>query len=88
LGESIGSIKKTTEVLFVTSREAGLEVNAEKTMYVFMSCEQNAGQYHNINISNKSFESVVNFKYLETTPTNQNCVHEEIKSRLSRLNSE
>ena len=29
-----------------------------------MSREQNAGQYHNINIGDKSFEREGNFKYL------------------------
>jgi hypothetical protein len=29
-----------------------------------MSREQNAGQYHNIKIANRSFENVAKFKYL------------------------
>jgi hypothetical protein len=47
-----------------------------------MSCNQNAGQNHNIKTDNKSFERVEQFKCLGTTLTNQNSIQEEIKSRL------
>jgi hypothetical protein len=36
-----------------------------------MSRDQNAGQNGNIQIGNKSSETVERFKYLETTQTNQ-----------------
>ena len=52
-----------------------------------MSRDQNAGQNGNIQIGNKSSETVERFKYLETTLTTQNCVLEEIKSRLKSGNS-
>jgi hypothetical protein len=37
LGGSVHAIKKNTEALVVTSKEIGLEVNAEKTKYMVMS---------------------------------------------------
>jgi hypothetical protein len=80
LGGSIHAIKKNTEALAVASKEIGLEVNAEKTKYMVMSHNQNAGQNHIIMLDNKSFERVEQFKYLGTT--NQNSIQEEIKSRL------
>jgi hypothetical protein len=44
---------------------------------------QKAGQRQSIKIANRSSESVVKFKHLGTTLTDQNCTHEEIKSRLN-----
>jgi len=47
-----------------------------------MSRDQNAGQSHNINTDNKSFERVEQFKYMGTNLMNQNSIQEEIKNRL------
>jgi hypothetical protein len=60
---------------------------AEKTKYMVMSRDQNAGQNGYIQIGNKSFETVEQFKNLGTTLTNQNSIHEEIKSRLKSGNA-
>ena len=68
LGGSIHIIKKNTEALVVGSKETGLEVNADKTKYMVM-------------IDNSSFERVEEFRYFETTLTNNNSIQEEIKSR-------
>ena len=46
-----------------------------------MSCQQNAGQNHKLMIGNNCFESLEQFKYVETTLMNQNSIYEEIKSR-------
>jgi hypothetical protein len=46
-----------------------------------MSCCKKAGQKHSIKVGSRFFEDTANFKYLETTLTDQNCMHEEIKSR-------
>jgi len=48
-----------------------------------MSRHQNEGQNHNSLIANKSLKNVVNFNYLGKAVTNQNSIHEEIKSRLN-----
>jgi hypothetical protein len=82
MGGSVHIAKEDTENLVVGSREIGLEVNVDKTKYVTMSREQNAGRSHNIKRDNSSFERVEEFKYLGKTLTNKNYIHEEIKSRL------
>jgi hypothetical protein len=77
LGDNIDTIKKNTETLTDASKEVGLEVNAEKYKYMLLSRHQNAGQNHNINIANRSFENVTQFKYLGPTATNKNLIQEE-----------
>jgi hypothetical protein len=52
-------------------------VNPEKTKYMLMSRSQKTGQKRSIKIANRSFEDVAKFKYLGTTLTDQNCMHEE-----------
>jgi hypothetical protein len=75
------------EALVAATREIGLEVNADKTKYIVMSRDQNAGRNHGIKIDNNSFERVEEFKYLGTTLTNQNSIQEEVKSRLKLWNA-
>jgi hypothetical protein len=87
VGENIDTIQKNTKSLLHASKEVGLEVNPEKTKYMLVSRCQKAGQRQSIKIVNRSFESVEKFKYLGTTLTDQNCVHEEIKSRLNLRNA-
>jgi hypothetical protein len=52
-----------------------------------MSCSQKIGQKRSIKIANRSFEEVAKFKYLGTTLTDQNHMHEDIKSRLNSGNA-
>jgi hypothetical protein len=53
---------------------------------MIMSRYPNSGQNQNIRIANESFENVGKFKYLGTTLTNQNDIHDEIKSILNWRN--
>jgi hypothetical protein len=58
-----------------------------KTNYMVMSRDQNAEKNSNTKMGNKSFESEEQFEYLEKTLSNQNSIHEEIKSRLKSGNA-
>jgi hypothetical protein len=85
--ENIDTIQKNTKAILDASKEVGLEVNPEKTKYTLVSRCQRAGQRQSIKIGNRCFESLTKFKYLGTTLTDQNCIHEEIKSRLNSGNA-
>jgi len=60
LGGSVHTVKENTEALVAATKETGLEVNADKTKYMVMSRDQNAGRSDNtcIKIDNSSFERV------------------------------
>jgi hypothetical protein len=48
LEDNTDTIKKNTELLTDTSKEVGLEGNAEKSKNMLLSHHQNAGQNHDI----------------------------------------
>jgi hypothetical protein len=62
-------VKKKAEALVVASKETELQVNADKTKYMVLCRDQNAGRNQNIQTDNSSFERVEEFKYLGTTLT-------------------
>jgi len=63
-GGSTHAIKKNTESFVVSSKEIGLEVNADKTKYMVKSRDQNAGGSHDIKTDNRTSQTVEEFKYL------------------------
>jgi hypothetical protein len=87
LGDNIDTINKSTEPLIDASKQVGLEVSVEKTKYMLVSRDHNAGQNWDIKIGNRSFENLSQFKYLGMTVTNQNLIQEEIKRRLNSGNA-
>jgi hypothetical protein len=70
LGDNIDTIKKKTETLIDASKEVRLEINVERTKYMLLSRHENVGQNRDVNIANRLFENVSQFKYLGTTVTN------------------
>jgi hypothetical protein len=94
---SVHTVKENAEALVVDTKEIGLEVNTDKTKYMLLSRDRNAGrddsvktdnyQFFQLKYYNSSIERVEEFKYLETVLTDQNCIQEEIKSRLKSGNA-
>jgi len=66
----VHTIKENTKAVVVTSEEIVLEVNSDKTKYMVMSRDQNAGQSHSVKTDNSSFERLEEFRYLGTTLIN------------------
>jgi hypothetical protein len=54
---------------------------------MLVSHDQRSDQNQDIKIRNRSFENVSQFKYMETTVTDQNLIQEEIKRRLNSDNA-
>jgi len=60
-------MKNNTESFMVASKEIGLAVNSNKTKYVVMFRDQNAGRSRNITNDTCFFEKVEEGKYLGTS---------------------
>jgi len=82
LGGSVHTVGESEEVLVMASKEIGLEVNADKSKYMVIYGDQNAGRSYNIKSDNSSFGMVEEFKYLGTILRNQCSFQEESKGRL------
>jgi hypothetical protein len=87
LGGSVHTVRENAEALVVATKEIVLDVNADKTKYMVMSRDRNAGRGHGKKIDNNSIEMVEEFKYLGTKLTEQNYLQREIKSRLNLGNA-
>jgi hypothetical protein len=70
LRDNIDTINKNTETLTDNSKEVGLEVNIEKTKDMLVPHDKNGDQNQDMKIGNRSFEKVLQFKYLGKTVTN------------------
>jgi hypothetical protein len=68
------SLSKKKTLLLVASKGIGLEVNAEKPKYMSMSLKNNV----------EKIWSLKTFKYLGTTITNQNYIHEQNETELGQ----
>jgi hypothetical protein len=80
LGGSVHTVQENNESLLVGSKETGLQATADKTKYMAMSRDQNAGPSHNKKIHNSSLKRVEEFKYLGSTLTNQNHILDKLRA--------
>jgi len=84
---SVQTIENNKEALVVPSKETILEVNADRTKYMVMPRDRNAGRSQDIKTDNSSTEMVEELKYLGIILTNKNCIQEETESRLKSGNA-
>jgi len=63
---SIPTLKENAEALVAATRVNGMEVRADKSKYMNMSRNQNAGRIQSVRIDNSTFERAQIFKYLGT----------------------
>ena len=57
LGRSAHTVKENAEALLVATEEIGLEVNADKTKYMVMSRDRNAGRGCSVIVPLKGWKS-------------------------------
>jgi len=65
LGGSIHNLKQNAEASVAATSEIGLEVSAEKSKYLVMSRDQNAGRIQSVRIDNSISECVEEFNIWE-----------------------
>jgi len=84
LGGSEHTVKENAEKLVAACKEIGLEVNGDKTKYMFMSGDKNAERIHSVKIL---FEMMEEIKYLVKKFNKSNLYsginHEQIEIRES-----
>jgi hypothetical protein len=78
LCDNIHTINRNIQTLIDASKEVGLEENTEKTKYTLLFRHQNARKNHDINIPNRCFENVAQFRYLGRNIINQTLIQEEL----------
>ena len=57
-GRNVHTVKENAEALVVATKDIGLEVNVDKTKYMIMSRDQNAGRSHSMKTDNSCIERV------------------------------
>jgi len=67
MDDSVHITEKNPEFLLVTIREIFLNVTADKTKYMSISLDQNAGRIQYLKLDDISFDRVDEYRYVETT---------------------
>jgi hypothetical protein len=83
VGEKASTLKKNTEAVLDACKELDLDVDPQKIKYMLILRYQKVGQKHIRKKANSIVEDVAECKFFRTALMDQNCMHEEIKSRLN-----
>jgi hypothetical protein len=80
LGGSEHTMQKKSKALVAASQKIGAEGDADKSKYMVMSRDQNAGRSRNVKIDHSSSEWEEEFKYLGTNLTNKILCRKKLRA--------
>lgn len=86
IGNNQSEIEEYFKIIEERAHQVGLVINQEKTKYMIIQKNEINHTSRTVNINNKEFEVVSNFKYLGININERNQIEHEINARLNNAN--